>query len=61
MNAAFSTRFALELFTAHGLGANAMTTLICFLQRLTRLDEPCPVPDAVLRDIGLSRLIVAFR
>ena len=38
-----------------------MTTLIGFFKRFTRHDEPCPVPDALLRDIGLSRFIVAFR
>jgi hypothetical protein len=33
----------------------AMTTFIHFFKRLIHHDEICPVPDALLRDIGISR------
>ena len=33
-----------------------MTTFIHFLKRLIHHDEICPVPDALLRDIGISRV-----
>jgi hypothetical protein len=32
-----------------------MTTFIHFFKRLIHHDEICPVPDALLRDIGISR------
>jgi hypothetical protein len=37
-----------------------MITFIHFLKRLIHHNEVCPVPDALLRDIGLSRLLVEF-
>ena len=37
-----------------------MMTFIHFFQRLIHHNEICPVPDALLRDIGLSRLLVNF-
>ena len=39
----------------------AMFTFIHFFKRLIHYNEMCPVfPDALLRDIGLSRLLVNF-
>ena len=38
----------------------AMFTFIHFFKRLIHHNEICPVPDALLRDIGLSRLLVNF-
>jgi hypothetical protein len=35
-----------------------MTTFIHFFKRLIHHDEICPVPDALLRDIGLSRVLM---
>jgi len=37
-----------------------MMTFIHFFQHLIHHNENCPVPDALLRDIGLSRLLVNF-
>ena len=37
-----------------------MFTFIHFFKRLIHHNEICPVPDALLRDIGLSRLLVNF-
>ena len=37
-----------------------MFTFIHFFKRLIHYNEMCPVPDALLRDIGLSRLLVNF-
>ena len=37
-----------------------MMTFIHFFQRLIHHNEICPVPDALLRDIGLSWLLVNF-
>jgi hypothetical protein len=37
-----------------------MTTLVNFLRRLSRHHEPCSMPQALLRDIGLSRVLIEF-
>jgi hypothetical protein len=37
-----------------------MTTIIRFFKRLIHDNEICPVSDAVLRDIGSSRVFVLF-
>ena len=39
----------------------AMTTFIHFFKRLIHHDEIYAVPDALLRDIGLSKMLVDFR
>src|SRR3954451_10016679 len=36
----------------------AMFTFIYFFKRLSHHNEMCPFPDALLRDIGLSKLLV---
>ena len=38
-----------------------MTTFVHFFKRLIHHDEICAVPDALLRDIGLSKMLVDFR
>jgi hypothetical protein len=38
----------------------AMTTIFSFFKRLIHHNEICPVSDAVLRDIGSSRVFVLF-
>jgi hypothetical protein len=35
-----------------------MTTFIHFLKHLIHHDEICPVPDALLRDIGRSKALM---
>jgi hypothetical protein len=37
-----------------------MTNFIHFIRRLFHHDEASPVPDALLRDIGLPRVLVYF-
>jgi len=37
-----------------------MTTIIHFFQRLIHHNENWPIPDALLQDIGLSRVLVEF-
>ena len=37
-----------------------MTTLVNFLRHLSQHHEPSSVPEAVLRDIGLSRVLIEF-
>jgi hypothetical protein len=37
-----------------------MTTIIDFFKRLIHHNETCQVPDALLRDIGLSRQLIDF-
>ena len=37
-----------------------MVTFIHFFRRLIHQNEICPVSDALLLDIGLSRLLVNF-
>jgi hypothetical protein len=37
-----------------------MMTFIHFFKRLIHHNDICEVPDALLRDIGLSRLLVNF-
>jgi hypothetical protein len=37
-----------------------MIILIHFFQRLFHQNETCPVPDALLQDIGLTRVLVEF-
>jgi hypothetical protein len=37
-----------------------MTTLVKFLKLLSRHHEHSPVPDGLLRDIGLSRILIEF-
>jgi hypothetical protein len=38
-----------------------MIIFVDFLKHLIGYQEPCPVPAALLRDIGLSRFQVEFR
>jgi hypothetical protein len=39
-----------------------MTSLVNFLRRLSHHhEEPASVPEALLRDIGLSRVLIEFR
>jgi hypothetical protein len=37
-----------------------MMTFIHFFTRLIHHNDICPVPDALLRDIGLSKVLVDF-
>ena len=37
-----------------------MTILVKFLKRLSCHYEPSSVPEALLRDIGLSRVLIEF-
>jgi hypothetical protein len=37
-----------------------MTTLVNFLRRLSHHHEPASVPEALLRDIGLSKVLIEF-
>jgi hypothetical protein len=38
-----------------------MTTLVSFLKRLSPHREPYWMPEALLRDIGLSRVLIEFK
>jgi uncharacterized protein YjiS (DUF1127 family) len=38
-----------------------MTSLVNFLRRLSQHYEPASVSEALLRDIGLSRVLIEFR
>jgi hypothetical protein len=38
----------------------AMTTIIRFFKRLFQHDETCSIPDALLQDIGLTKVLVYF-
>jgi len=60
MNGAFSAHSDAVASTCVKEGATSMTTIIHFFQRLIHHNENWPIPDALLQDIGLSRVLVEF-
>jgi hypothetical protein len=61
MNAAFIGHSDAGVsITNTGWERTAMTTLVNFLKRLARHHERFAVADQLLRDIGLSRVLIEF-